>query len=252
MIQPQFERLGRPIRLLLSWLGQYEFATLVLIAACAGGVWTFSELADEVFEGDTQSFDRTLLLTFREASDVTDPIGPRWVEEIGRDVTALGGVAMLLSITVTVATFLWLSERQWIAVFLFCAVSSGMLLSTTLKYAFDRPRPDLVPHGSYVYTRSFPSGHSAMAATTYLTLGALLARVQKQRRLKAFLLLVAGTMTFAVGVSRVYLGVHWPTDVLAGWTMGATWAAACWLIFRWYHAKRYHLAFEREGSISSG
>lgn len=225
------------LRKALTWLGKHELATLLLMVAVAGGVWCFVELADEVTEGDTQNFDRAILLAFRNPDDLSDPIGPKWVEEIGRDVTALGGVAILTSITFAASGFLWLRKQVRTALFLLIAVGSGMLVSSAMKRAFDRPRPDLVPHGAYVYTRSFPSGHSAMSAVTYLTLGALLARVQSQRRLKAYLLIVGALTTIAVGISRVYLGVHWPTDVLAGWTVGASWAAACWLVLRHLQGK---------------
>ncbi|MBR9904520.1 MAG: phosphatase PAP2 family protein, partial [Gammaproteobacteria bacterium] len=105
--------------------------------------------------------------------------------------------------------------------------------STVMKLGFDRPRPDLVPHEAMVYTASFPSGHSMMSAVTYLTLAALLIRVQPALRLKAYLLILAILLTLLVGISRVYLGVHWPTDVLAGWTAGASWAALCWIVMRW-------------------
>jgi undecaprenyl-diphosphatase len=107
-----------------------------------------------------------------------------------------------------------------------------MLLSTVLKEVIDRPRPDLVPHGQHVYTKSFPSGHSMLSAVTYLTLGALLARLQKRRSLKLYALALAIFLSLAIGVSRVYLGVHWPTDVLAGWSAGAAWAVLCWVIAR--------------------
>jgi undecaprenyl-diphosphatase len=101
-----------------------------------------------------------------------------------------------------------------------------------LKEFFERPRPDLVPHGAEVFTASFPSGHAMMSAVVYLTLGALLARVETGLRVKAFVLSVSVLLTVLVGISRVYLGVHWPTDVLAGWTVGAAWAVMCWLIAR--------------------
>lgn len=113
------------------------------------------------------------------------------------------------------------------------AVAGGLLVSSALKSGFDRPRPDLVPHGAYVYTTSFPSGHAMMSAVTFLTLGSVLARSQRRRRLKVYLILLALMITLGVGVSRVYLGVHWPTDVLAGWTVGASWALLCWLTARW-------------------
>jgi undecaprenyl-diphosphatase len=113
------------------------------------------------------------------------------------------------------------------------AVGGGMLLSSLLKYGFERPRPDLVPHGSYVYTSSFPSGHSMMSAVVYLTLGAFVARVRRERRIKIYVLALAVLLTLLVGCSRVYLGVHWPTDVLAGWTLGAAWALMCWAAALW-------------------
>ena len=218
----------------IQWLGKHELTTLILIAVIGGGSWGFIELADEVLEGESEDFDRAVLLSMRNSEDITDPLGPVWLEEIGRDITALGGNAILIFLTLSIAGFLALMKQKWVALFLVCAVASGMLMSSGLKLFFDRPRPDLVPHGSHVYTRSFPSGHSALSAVTYLTLGALLARVQQRRRLKAYILLQALFITIAVGTSRVYLGVHWPTDVLAGWTIGATWAAICWMIFRWF------------------
>ncbi|MCO6389254.1 phosphatase PAP2 family protein, partial [Aliihoeflea sp. 40Bstr573] len=112
------------------------------------------------------------------------------------------------------------------------SVGGGLLISSVAKEFFDRPRPDLVPHGSFVHTASFPSGHSMMAAVVYLTLGVLVARTLPQRRLKIFVLSLAAMTTILVGISRVYLGVHWPTDVLAGWLAGAGWATVCMLVAR--------------------
>ena len=171
-------------------------------------------------------------------------MGPDWVEEMARDLTALGGVAVLVVLTVAVGGFLVLDGKLRMAGFVVLAVAGGVVASSLLKGAFDRPRPQLVPHGSYVYTASFPSGHSMMAAVTYLTLGALLARSQKRRRVRAYLLLSGILLTVGVGVSRVYLGVHWPTDVLAGWTAGAAWALLCWTVAKWLQGRR---EIEREG-----
>ncbi len=117
-------------------------------------------------------------------------------------------------------------------VFLIIAVVGGLVVSTILKMSFNRPRPDIVPHLSAVYTSSFPSGHSMLAATVYLTLGALLARFVPERRFKAYFLIVALILTGLVGVSRVFMGVHYPTDVLAGWVAGLTWAILCWVVAR--------------------
>ena len=210
-----------------------EPMVLVLIILCAGALWGFVALADEVVEGDTHQFDRSIVLAMRSADDVSDPIGPGWVEEMMRDFTALGGIAFTLLACATAVVYLALEKRWALAFLVFSAVIGGFLLSMALKYGFDRPRPDLVPHGSIVYTRSFPSGHSMTAAITFLTLGTMLARIQRTRAMRWFILCLAIALTVLVGFSRVYLGVHWPTDVLAGWAAGAVWALVCWGIIAW-------------------
>lgn len=209
-----------------------ELVTLVLLLVVFAAGWSFFEIAGEVLEGDTQALDRRVVLSMREAGDLSDPVGPRWLEEFGRDVTALGGMGILGFFALVTVGYLFLVRKPHAALFVLIAVFGGMLLSTVLKEAVDRPRPDLVPHGQHVYTKSFPSGHSMLSAVTYLTLGALLARLQKRRSLKLYLLLLAVFLSLAIGVSRVYLGVHWPTDVLAGWSAGAAWAVLCWVIAR--------------------
>ena len=224
---------ARKVQRGMSWIGRHELGTMILITLVVAGVWGFVEIADEVLEQETQGFDRTVLLAMRTAGDPSDPIGPRWLEEIGRDFTALGGWAVQTVITMAVVGFLLLQRKLGATALILAAVLGGLVLSMSLKHYYSRPRPDLVPHGSLVYTSAFPSGHSMMAATTYLTLGAVLARVQPRRSLKAYLLLLAMALTGLVGISRVYLGVHWPTDVLAGWTAGLTWALLCWLVARW-------------------
>lgn len=206
-----------------------EYMLLILIALIGGGAWGFIELADEVREGETHAVDEAILLAMRNPDDRSDPIGPGWVEEIGRDMTALGGMAVLTLIALVVAGHLLMRRKYRATLFLAVSVGGGMLLSTLLKLGFDRPRPDLVPHESIVYTASFPSGHSMMAAVVYLTLGALLARLESSPTEKIYVLCVALFLSVGVGISRVYLGVHWPTDVLAGWAAGATWALLCWL-----------------------
>lgn len=218
---------------LMSRLGRHELAILTSLTLIVGGLWGFIELADEIAERETHAFDEAILLAMRSSADRSDPLGPQWVEELGRDFTALGGMGVLTFLTLTVAGFLILQRKLRITVLVLIAVYGGFLLSTLLKQAFDRPRPDLVPHDVYVYTASFPSGHAMMSAATYLTLGALLARVQPRWRMKAYLLLIAIFLMLTVGVSRIYLGVHWPTDVVAGWTAGAVWALLCWLVARW-------------------
>jgi len=236
---------GRPSgrRRRAASLGEWlELRTVLLMLLLAGSIWAFVALAGEVLEGDTQALDRVLLLMLRAPGNPAEPFGPPWLKEMGRDLTALGGYTVLTLLTLAVAAFLALRRMWGATLLLVAAVASGTLASYLLKDIFDRPRPELVPHGSYVASASFPSAHSMMAAVVYLTLGALLARVEPLRRIKAFILSVAILLTLLVGISRVYLGVHWPTDVLAGWTVGAAWALLCWLIAR---------ALQRRGQVET-
>ena len=228
----------------LTWLGGHEMTVLVALACIVAGVWGFALLADEVTEGGTQAFDQNLLLAFR-TGPAHSPLGPPPVREAARDITSLGGTAVLTIVTIIAAGFLALDGKTHMALFLCASVLGGVAASTVLKDVFHRPRPDLVPYSVYVSGASFPSGHSMMSAVTYLTLGALLARSQERKRIKAYFLLVAIFLTFSVGVTRVYLGVHWPTDVLAGWTAGSVWALLCWLAARWLQSRR---TLERESN----
>lgn len=215
-----------------DWLGRHELALLLGVLIVVAGTWGFIALADIVLEGQTQSFDESVLRSLRRPENAAAPIGPDWLAEVGRDLTALGGVAVLLFVTLAVAGFLFLDHKFAATGFVLAAVVSGLLISSLLKTCFDRPRPDVVPHLSQVYTSSFPSGHSMMSAVVYLTLGAMLTRTVARRRLKFFFLTVALLLTALVGGSRVYMGVHYPTDVLAGWTAGLVWATLCWLLAR--------------------
>ncbi len=208
-----------------------------MLCLAAGSAWLFIEIADEVREGELHEIDTAILLALRSPADPADPLGPPWLQEMGRDVTALGGNLVTTFVTVAAIGFLVLQRKRRAALFVAVAVASGTILGALLKSGFDRPRPDLVPHGTVVYTSSFPSGHSMTSAVVYLTLAALLIRVQTRRRLKLYLLSLALLITIAVGVSRVYLGVHWPSDVLAGWAAGAAWAVMCWCVALWMQQK---------------
>lgn len=208
-------------------------SALVLAVISAALAIGFFSLSRAVVRGSTGDLDERILLAMRVPGDVADPVGPRWVEEVGRDMTALGGVAVLSLITATVVSFFWLASMRRAAVYVAVASVGAILLATALKQSFDRPRPDLVPHGAMVYTSSFPSGHSTMAAAVYLTLGMVASRFVPRRRLKVLLIGVAMLVTAAVGASRVYLGVHWPSDVLGGWAVGASWALVCWCAAIW-------------------
>ena len=229
-----------------AWLlKRVAISTLVAALLVAAAIWGFVSLAGEVVEGDTKGFDQEILLSLRNPVDISDPLGPRWVEELGRDMTALGGTGVLVMLTVFVALLLFLQGNRRSMWLVLAAIGSGFLANQLMKLGFERPRPELVPHGAYVYTSSFPSGHAMMSAVTYLTLAILVARVQKLSRVRAYLICVACLLTIVIGVSRVYLGVHWPSDVLAGWTAGAAWAVAWWMVARWLE-RRGHIEPDAE------
>ena len=230
---------------LLVRVSALERRTLAIIAAAALAFYGFLVLAEDVLEGETFSLDERILLMFRETANRSDPIGPPWFEEAMRDLTALGGTTLLTLVTLASLAYLLLESKRHTAILVAVSVAGGALLSSLLKWGIGRPRPDLVPHGMDVYTASFPSGHSTMAAVVYLTLGALLARAQPRQSVKVFLLVLAAGVTVIVGISRVYLGVHWPTDVLGGWALGAGWACLCWLAMLWLQA---HGEVEQETS----
>lgn len=205
-------------------MGKLEIRTLAVWIAVVGLPWAFLNIADEVGEGETDKIDRALLLAFRTPGAPGDPIGPRWFEESMRDITALGGFT-LLTVTVVVSSLLLVfhAKRREALVFAVTVVLA-QISSQLLKSLYDRDRPDLVTHGSIVYSQSFPSGHSTMAAVTFFTLATVLASLETTTRTKALIYAVAMLFVVSVGISRVYLGVHWPTDVLGGWALGASWA----------------------------
>ncbi len=207
-----------------------EIAPLVMLFLAAGLIVLFAAITGELLEGDLHGFDRAVLLALRHSNDPAKPLGPLWLQVAARDVTSLGSPAVLTLITVAALGFLGL-KRQWrAALFVLGSICGGSVLSFALKDLIQRPRPDFVAAVAQTQTYSFPSGHAFLSAVTFLTLGALLARVQREAEIKVYLLAVAIVITVLVGISRVYIGVHWPTDVLAGWCAGAAWAILCWLI----------------------
>jgi undecaprenyl-diphosphatase len=222
-----------------TWLAiaRREIAPIAILLGIGLPLWAFSEIAEEVGEGETRGFDESLLLALR-TSDPGDPVGPPWFEASVVDVSALGGFAVLALVTVLALGYLLALKRWGAALVLLAATLGGTAISEGLKVGFNRPRPDLVAHIVETTSMSFPSGHAMLSAATYLTLGALIARTQPRKRLRAYVLGAAIVLTLLIGVSRIYLGVHWPTDVLAGWCLGAAWALACWGAATWL-AKRF-------------
>lgn len=211
----------------------HEFRLLLVLGIVMVGIWSFIELAEMANAGQTHPVDTALLLALRDPVDPSQPIGPAWLAEMMRDITALGGVAVLAVLSLGVAGYLVLLRRYDLVALVIISVGGAILLNFLLKLGFDRPRPDLVPHLTEAYQTSFPSGHSMSSAATYLILGAMMAHVQPRRSLKIYFLALAIFVMVLVGFSRVYLGVHWPTDVLAGWAAGSIWALLCWAVAWW-------------------
>ena len=205
----------------------------ILLVLAAGAAFAFIQVVDEVMEGDSRAFDEAVLLALRSPGDHAEPIGPWWVQTMFVDITSLGGTTVVTLITLAVLGYLIMDGKRSAALLVLISVAGGAGLSSLLKLGFERPRPDLVAHLVDERTLSFPSGHAMVSAVIYLTLGALLAQVHGSIRLKIYILSVAVILTLLIGISRVYLGVHWPTDVLAGWCAGAAWAIGCWVIAAW-------------------
>lgn len=202
---------------------------LLVLVACGLG---FVALADEVREQETQSFDESVVRALRRAEDPAVPIGPPWLRLSALDVTALGGVTVLTLVTLAVCGFLGLVRHFRSLLLVLGSTVGGALLNGFLKHFFARPRPSVVPHLAEVGSTSFPSGHAMLSAIVYLTLGALLAQLTERRWVKAYVLSVAVLLTFVVGLTRVYLGVHYLTDVLGGWMAGLAWAVFTALLAR--------------------
>lgn len=209
-----------------------ELFLLLGTLALLGTTLLVLNLAGQVLEGDTQHFDERILASLRKADDPSMPIGPTWLEMAAFDITALGGATVLGLTVAAVVGFLALERLYRNAAFVLVASVGGWVLNNLLKELFARPRPEIVPHLREVASLSFPSGHALTSAVVFLTLGALLMRVAQTRLVKFYCMAVAMLATLLVGATRVYLGVHYPTDVLAGWLIGAAWALFCWLLAR--------------------
>ncbi|MFT4079219.1 phosphatase PAP2 family protein [Rhodomicrobium sp.] len=197
----------------------------------------FAGISAAIYSGSLVDFDRGLLLALRDPLNPADALGPRWLAIGARDVTALGSTAVL-SLATFVALAYFALERRWgNFALVFVAIVGGTLVNNTLKALVQRARPDFVAEIVETSTYSFPSGHAFMSAVTFLILGALMARARPDALGRAFVFAVAVALMFLVGVSRVYLGMHWPSDVLAGWCAGASWALLCWAAADWFEKR---------------
>jgi undecaprenyl-diphosphatase len=221
-----FDRLERRE---ITWLA-------VGVAACTL-VLLFLFLAGEVAEGDTLAFDTRILRALRNPADPSRPIGPEWIESLLFDLTALGSPVILGLVVFAVVGFLLLQGRRRTALAVAATSFSGELVDSAMKHAFNRPRPTVVPHLREVFSASFPSGHAMESAIVYLTVGTVLMRVADRRVTKVYCLTIAILLSAIAGMSRVWLGVHYPTDVLGGWMIGFVWASVCWLVTERFEAR---------------
>ena len=206
-----------------------EIGAVMALLAFAVAADLFAWVAGEVREGETGSIDLRVLQALRVPGAPGTPIGPHWLVGAARDLTSLGSIAVL-TLIVLIVTGLFLNlRRPREALVMLLASGGGLALTDGLKDLFGRARPDVIYRAVEATRTSFPSGHAMLSATVFLTLGALCAGYSKRSLVKTYIMAVAMTLTLMVGVTRIYLGVHWMTDVLAGWSFGAAWATACWL-----------------------
>jgi undecaprenyl-diphosphatase len=232
MMTVSFHDVVALVRQRTTRLGRFVHSEAVLLAVafivlvCG---YSFVELADEVKGGGTQTIDEWILRSLRRPDDLAVPIGPPWLREAALDITALGSWAVLLLVAGAVMGLMFLQRQYGILLLTAFATATGGAASTVLKELLGRDRPSVVPHLREVSSPSFPSGHAMLSAIVFLTLGILLMQSVHGRLAKWYCLLWAFLLTILVGLSRIYLGVHYPTDVLAGWTAGIAWALACWV-----------------------
>lgn len=218
-------------------LARAEGSLTAILGLFAVAMLGFAELSDEVSDGEAQGFDHAVLNMLRTQGDQSDPIGPAWFELAVFDFTALGSLAVLGAITLIGAGYLLMIGRPGKAAMLAAALGGGVTLSEVLKGLFERARPPEIYWMTDVMNHSFPSGHALMSAVVFLTLGIMLARAIEARALRFYVVAMAALLAILVGLSRIYLGVHWTTDVLAGWSIGAAWASALWLADRWLNPR---------------
>ena len=223
-----WHRLSRLERREITWL-------LVGLGGCVL-LLVFLMLASEVMEGDTLAMDTKIVRALRSADDPSRPIGPVWMTGVLEDLTALGGPTVTWLVILAVTGYLLLESKYRDALVVFVTSASGDFVNHAIKNVFSRARPTIVPHLRDAFSSSFPSGHSMESAIVYLTLAAVVMRIVKGRITKAYCLGLALLITFLVGVSRVFLGVHYPTDVIGGWIIGLFWASLCWLIAQRYES----------------
>ncbi|MFN7129041.1 MAG: phosphatase PAP2 family protein [Brevundimonas sp.] len=241
----------RPFLIRALTVARTEIAALTALFVAALGVMTFIEIADDMTEADGQAFDQQVLALLRPyADDPGRPWGPWWLKEAAADITSLGGISVLGLFALIVIVFL-LSQRKWLSSLLLAlGLVGGVMLSEGLKAVFERERPPQLMQAVETINASFPSGHALLATVFYLSVAVMLTRAFPRQRFKIFVLGVGMVMALLVGLTRIYLGAHWATDVFAGWAVGSAWAMVLWLVAygvaRWQ--KRHQAPLQDEPS----
>lgn len=217
---------------LVKGMSDVKFAStpLIMVGLFAAGLYGFLAIADEVSENEIAAIDSYLLLMLRTPGDVSRPLGPPWLQETMTEITSLGGYPVLVILVGVVLGFLLVSKKFGPALFACLSIVTGTALGHVLKLIYDRPRPDIVDHLVTTHTASFPSGHATMSAVVYLTLASLIVRLVEDTVVRVYVISIAVLLTVAIGISRIYLGVHWPSDVAAGWALGVAWASLSSLV----------------------
>jgi len=218
-----------------------EIGTVAGLLAGSLGLALFSSVDDGVSAGDEQKFDWAVLHWTRPYADAPDrPIGPWWLHEAAIDITSLGGISVFALMAVG---FLLIHGKRLSAFLMVLGLAGGVFLSEGLKALFDRPRPPAAYQVVETLNASFPSGHALLATVFYLSVGVMLTRAFPRNRMKAYTLGCAVVLVLLIGLTRIYLGAHWASDVAAGWGIGAFWAMLLWLFaYAMERRQRLHMA----------
>jgi undecaprenyl-diphosphatase len=208
----------------LSRLGHLHELRLLVVLFCVSATLLFAHIAHAIVKGQQWSLDRQILLALRRPEQPQDPIGPLWLEQTAIDLSALGGFTLMWLLSAVLVGFFLLMGRSLEATLFAVSVVGSSLLNAGVKRLIARPRPFVVPHLATVSNGSFPSGHAMLSATAYLSLAVLTAHVMPGELARIYVVAITIAIVVSIGLSRIYLGVHWPSDVLGGWCLGAVWA----------------------------
>jgi len=216
------------------------FAISFIIALLATVAFIlFSQI---VLGGWTQAGDDAVLQWFaRHRSPLLD--------SFMREVTALGSIGILAIVASIASVFLWLTHHRWSVLILLAGIIGGWTANSILKIWFERPRPTIVPPLAEVGSLSFPSGHAMTSMIVYGSIAYLLTRFEPTRNIRRATVVATLLLIVLIGISRVYLGVHYPSDVVGGYIAGLAWigfAASARAALRHFAPRRPRISAEEE------